>query len=50
MGVLIWSTSVLAVLGIFAVWANRQVLNPNNWSSTPETIGRIASNYDFQAS
>jgi hypothetical protein len=31
---LIWGTSVLAVVGIFAVWANRQVLNPNNWSST----------------
>jgi len=31
---LIWGTSVLAVVGIFAVWANRQVLNPNNWAST----------------
>ena len=31
---LIWGTSVLAVIGIFAVWANRQVFSPNNWSST----------------
>src|SRR6516165_839145 len=31
---LIWGTSVLAVVGIFAVWANRQVFSPNNWSST----------------
>ena len=27
-------TSVLAVLAIFAIWANRQMLNPDNWSST----------------
>jgi hypothetical protein len=32
--VLIWGTSLLAVVGIFAVWANRQLLNPDNWSST----------------
>ena len=25
---------MLAVLGIFAVWANRQLLNPNNWANT----------------
>lgn len=31
---LIWVTSVLAVVGIFAVWANRQMLNPTNWSNT----------------
>jgi hypothetical protein len=31
---LIWATTVLAVLGIFAVWANRQVLNPDNWANT----------------
>jgi hypothetical protein len=31
---LIWGTSVLAVVGIFAVWANRQMLNPDNWAST----------------
>jgi hypothetical protein len=31
---LLWGTSVLAVVGIFAVWANRQLLDPNNWSST----------------
>jgi hypothetical protein len=32
--VLIWGTTVLAVLAIFAVWANRQMLNPTNWSNT----------------
>ncbi len=32
--VLIWVTTVLAVLGIFAVWSNRQLLNPDNWSNT----------------
>jgi len=32
--VLIWGTTVLAILAIFAVWANRQILNPDNWSKT----------------
>jgi hypothetical protein len=32
--VLICVTTVLAVLAIFAVWANRQLLNPNNWANT----------------
>jgi hypothetical protein len=32
--VLIWVTTVLAVLAILAVWANRQLLNPDNWSNT----------------
>ncbi len=32
--VLIWATTLLAVLAIFAVWANRQLLNPDNWAST----------------
>jgi hypothetical protein len=32
--VLVWATTVLAVLAIFAVWANRQLLNPNNWANT----------------
>jgi len=31
---LVWVTSLLAVIGIFAVWANRQMLNPNNWANT----------------
>jgi len=31
---LIWGTTVLAVVAIFAVWANRQLLNPNNWANT----------------
>ena len=32
--VLLWGTTVLAVLAIFAVWANRELLSPNNWSDT----------------
>jgi hypothetical protein len=32
--VLIWGTSILAVLAMFAIWANRELLNPNNWSDT----------------
>ena len=36
--VLIWVTTVLAVLGIFAVWANRQLLNPNNWANTSSKL------------
>jgi len=32
--VLIWGTTVLAILAIFAIWANRQILNPDNWAST----------------
>lgn len=32
--VLVWGTTVLAVLAIFAIWANRELLNPNNWSDT----------------
>jgi hypothetical protein len=32
--VIIWATSVLAVVAIFAVWANRQFLNPDNWANT----------------
>ncbi len=32
--VIVWGTTVLAVLGIFAIWANRQLLNPDNWANT----------------
>jgi hypothetical protein len=32
--VLIWATTVLAVLAILAIWANRQLLNPHNWANT----------------
>ncbi|HMD56657.1 MAG TPA: hypothetical protein VKG82_04225 [Solirubrobacteraceae bacterium] len=32
--VLVWGTTLLAVLGIFAVWANRQLLNADNWANT----------------
>ena len=32
--VLIWGTTVLAVVAIFAVWSNRQLFNPDNWADT----------------
>jgi hypothetical protein len=32
--VIVLGTTLLAVIAIFAVWANRQVLSPENWSST----------------
>ena len=32
--VLVWGTTLLAVVAIFAVWANRELLSPNNWSDT----------------
>ncbi len=31
---LIWVTTILAVVSIFAVWANRQVFNADNWANT----------------
>ncbi len=31
---LIWGTTVLAIIGIFAIWANRQVFSADNWAST----------------
>ncbi len=34
MQLLIWGTTVLAIVGIFAVWANRQLFNPDNWANT----------------
>src|SRR3954452_12343667 len=30
--------TILAVLSIFALWANRQVLNPDNWSDTSSAL------------
>jgi hypothetical protein len=32
--VLIGFTTVLSVVGLFAIWANRQLFNPDNWSKT----------------
>ena len=49
--VIIWGTTVLAVVAIFAVWANRQLLNPNNWANTStkllqnEKVRVATSNY-----
>jgi hypothetical protein len=31
---ILWGTTLLAVVGIFAVWANREMLSPDNWAST----------------
>jgi hypothetical protein len=36
--VIIWGTSLLAVLAIFAIWANREMLNPGNWSDTSSQL------------
>jgi hypothetical protein len=36
--VLIWVTTLLAVVAIFAVWANRQVFNPDNWANTSTSM------------
>ena len=49
--VLIWGTTVLAIVGIFAVWANRQMFNPDNWANTStqllqnKTIRNATANY-----
>jgi hypothetical protein len=48
---LIWFTTLLAVVGIFAIWANRQMLNADNWANTSTkllqdpTIESALSNY-----
>ena len=48
---LIWGTTVLAVVAIFAVWANRQLFNPDNWANTStqllqkEKIRNATANY-----
>lgn len=36
--VLIVVTTVLAVLAMLAVWANRELLNPDNWASTSQQL------------
>jgi hypothetical protein len=36
--VIIWGTTVLAVVAIFSVWANRQLLNPDNWANTSTSL------------
>jgi hypothetical protein len=49
--VLIWGTTVLAVVAIFAVWANRQLFNPDNWANTStrllqnEKVRNATANY-----
>jgi hypothetical protein len=49
--VLIWGTTLLAVLAIFAVWANRQLFNPDNWANTStrllqnEKVRNATANY-----
>lgn len=48
---LVWFTTVLAVVGIFAVWANRQLFDPDNWANTSTQllqdgkIRTVAANY-----
>src|SRR3954452_15621634 len=36
--VLIWATTVLAIVGIFAIWANRQMFNAHNWANTSSKL------------
>jgi hypothetical protein len=48
---LIWGTTVLALVAIFAVWANRQLFNPDNWANTStkllqnKTVRNATANY-----
>ena len=41
-GILALAT-LLAVLAIFAIWANRQLLNPHNWANTSTALLRKAT-------
>ncbi len=43
--VIVWGTTVLAVVGIFAIWANRQLFNPDNWANTST---RLLQNADVR--
>jgi len=49
--VLIWGTTLLAIIGIFAIWANRQMFSAGNWANTStrllqnEQIRDATSNY-----
>jgi hypothetical protein len=36
--VLLTVTTVLAIVAIVAIWANRQLLNPDNWASTSTSL------------
>src|SRR3954452_17630956 len=44
--VLVSLAVVTGLVGMFAVWANRQALNTDNWE---ETSGRLLENKDVQA-
>jgi hypothetical protein len=35
---IIWGTTLLAIIGIFAIWANRQVFNSDNWAKTSSRL------------
>jgi hypothetical protein len=41
--VLLTVTTVLAIVAIVAIWANRQLLNPDNWASTSTSLLQNAS-------
>jgi hypothetical protein len=47
--VLVWGASVLAVLAMFAIWANRELLNPDNWSDTSTKLLKNAAIRDATA-
>lgn len=46
---LIGFTTLLGVLAIFAIWANRQLLNPDNWSNTSTQLLQNAAIRDATA-
>jgi hypothetical protein len=49
--VLIWGTTLLAIIGMFAVWADRQMFSADNWANTStrllqnEQVRDATSNY-----
>lgn len=47
--VVIWGTTVLAVLAILAVWANRLLLNPDKWANTSAQLLQNAAVRDATA-
>ncbi|HUH80476.1 MAG TPA: hypothetical protein VLZ06_04045 [Solirubrobacteraceae bacterium] len=49
--VLVWGTTLLAIIGMFAVWADRQMFSADNWANTStkllqnERVRDATSNY-----
>lgn len=47
--VLIWFTTLIAIIAILAIWSNRQLLNPDNWGSTSTQLLQNADVRDATA-